>query len=145
MRILDNNALGHILENRITIKGTFYITPDILEEFEVLDNKLPPNVQNIFGESWFNAASFLVNYQAVLNRRRGRSFYNMTGFGDTSILALLKTRKESFVDILPGMTDEHIVITNDQELTRFIKEEFNDISNEFDQKLTVVACSKFSW
>jgi hypothetical protein len=74
-------------------------------------------------------AAYMKNYKDILNRHRGRSFYNMTGFGDVSILALLKTWAEnSFGNAqlsLPGMEDHMVVFTQDRGLNKKIKKEFS--------------------
>ena len=44
-------------------------------------------------EKTVDKAQYLEHYKDMLNKYGGRSFYNMTGFGDISVLALLKTQE----------------------------------------------------
>jgi hypothetical protein len=104
MKILDTSALDYAEKNDIALTGQFFITPDILDEFEVGHDKRPArNVRNIFEVVEFNRAKYLGSYKAMLNAHGGRSFYNMTGFGDISILALLATLKTTSAQTLPGL------------------------------------------
>ncbi len=145
MKIIDNNGLNHVLSNGIHLTEPYFITPDVKEEYEVEHDKLPHNVKPIFGEEWFDSAAYLLNYQTVLNRRDGRSFYNMTGFGDVSIVAALMTLKASCAGMLPVMIEDHVVITGDVGLTRQLMDEFNDTANEFDQKMQVIRPQDYGW
>lgn len=145
MKIIDNNGLNHVLSNGIHLTEPYFVTPDVKEEYEVEHDKLPHNVKSLFGEEWFDSAAYLLNYQTVLNRRSGRSFYNMTGFGDVSIVSALMTLKASCAGMLPAMIEGHIVITGDAGLTRQLMDEFNDTTNEFDQKMQVVRPQDYSW
>lgn len=145
MKIIDNNGLNYILKNRIHLTESYFITPDVREEYEVEHDKLPRNVKPLMDEEWFDGAEYLANYQTVLNRRDGRSFYNMTGFGDVSIVAAMMTLKTSCAGTLPDMIAEHIVITGDAGVTRQLNEEFNDATNEFDQKVQVTVPQDHSW
>lgn len=138
MKIIDNNGLNYLVKNKISLDEQFCITPDIKDEFEVeFGEKLPDNVYNIVEDDSFDRASYLKNYKDMLNKYKGRSFYNMTGFGDISILALLKTEKESSQNRLPSMKQECDVMTTDPGLTKRIKTEFADSADEFDSKICI--------
>lgn len=145
MKIIDNNGLNHVVLKGIHLTEPCFITPDVKEEFEVQHDNLPKNVKPLLDEEWFDGAAYLINYQTVLNRRDDRSFYNMTGFGDVSIVAALMTLKASCVGMLPAMIEDHIVITGDAGLTRQIEDQFNDITHEFDKKVHVVRPQEYSW
>jgi rRNA-processing protein FCF1 len=145
MKIIDNNGIQYVIDNRIHLTETFFVTSDVKEECEVAHDKLPRNVKPFSDEDWFDGAGYLVNYQEVLNRRHGRSFYNMTGFGDVSIVAALMTLKKSCNGMLPAMIEDHIVITDDDELTRHIKAEFNSATDEFDQKVQIIRPQDYRW
>lgn len=145
MKIIDNNGINYVITNDIHLVEIFSVTPDVKEECEVEYSKLPRNIYPLFDEEWFDNAAYLVNYQEVLNRRDSRSFYNMTGFGDVSIVAALMTLKASCTGMLPAMIEEHVVITDDRDLTRQIKAEFNNATNEFDQKVQVIRPQDYTW
>ncbi len=145
MKIIDNNGINYVITNGIRLTETFFATPDVKEECEVEHDRLPRNVGSLFEEEWFDGASYLINYQEVLDRRDDRSFYNMTGFGDVSIVAALMTLKASCAGALPAMIEDHIVITGDSGLTRQIRDEFNDTSDEFDQKVQVIRPQDYHW
>lgn len=145
MNIIDNNGINYIIANGIHLTETFFVTSDVKGECEVEYDRLPQDVEPLFDEEWFDGAAYLINYQEVLNRRRNRSFYNMTGFGDVSILATLMTLKASYAGVLPTMIEDHIVITNDRDLACQIRDEFNDATNEFDKKIQVIRSQDFKW
>lgn len=139
MKILDNNALNHIHKNRIRIDEDFIITTDIQDEFEsAFDADLPSSIRDITKEEGFDNAAYIRNYKEMLNKYGGRSFYNMTGIGDISILALLKTQKELSSKQFPTMIDGCTVIIRDHKLENKIKAEFANKSSVFDSKLELV-------
>jgi rRNA-processing protein FCF1 len=141
MKIIDTNGINYLIMNDIRLVDTFFVTPDVKEEYEVEHDKLPRNVKPLLDESWFNSAVYLT----VLNRRVGRSFYNMTGFGDVSIVATLMALKAACAGMLPDMIEDHIVITGDTGLTRQIRDEFNNTTDEFDQKVQVIRAQDYNW
>lgn len=145
MKIIDNNGINYVIKNGVRLTDIFFATPDVKEECEVEHDRLPHNVKPLDDDERFDSAAYLINYQMVLNRRDDRSFYNMTGFGDVSIVAALMTLKASCVGMLPAMTEEHVVITGDAGLTRQIKEQFNDANDEFDQKVEVIKPQDYAW
>jgi len=133
MKIIDINTLNYIFNHDLKIKEVHYLAPDIKEESEVTEQvfgrKLSENIKNISSEPIFNEGIYLKNYREMLNKYRGRSFYNMTGFGDISILALLKTLKECYQNqprkLFKNMEEELVVITEDEALKKKIEKEFN--------------------
>lgn len=139
MRIIDNNALNYVVDNRIKLSGTFCTTPDVQEEFEVkYEGGLPKGVQNIWDDPQFDKVGYLKNYADMLNKYGDKSFYNMRGFGDISIIALLKTQKGTRKVQLPGLEDGFVVITTDVQLTKHIQREFCDTGDVFDSSIQVV-------
>jgi hypothetical protein len=139
MKIIDNNGLNYVVDNRIKLNENFCTTPDVQEEFEVkYDGGLPKNVQNVWEDLQFDKAGYLKNYADMLNKYGDKSFYNMRGFGDISILALLKTVKQTHKVQLPGLEDGLLVITTDGQLTKHIAREFGDKSELFDVNIQVV-------
>src|SRR6266481_10011106 len=136
MNILDTNGLDHMVKQKISTNITFLITPDIQDEFEAWhEQRLPKNVQNAFETDWFDKGQYLQHYKDMLNKYGGRSFYNMTGFGDISVLALLKTQEEAFATML--LPEEIEVISNDGGLAKKIRREFGTAANTFGASITV--------
>lgn len=131
MKILDTNAVNHILKHRLNLDDNYFITDDIREEAEiaefVIGRRLSSNVELASNSSFFDRTLYLAHYKNMLNKHSGRSFYNMTGFGDISILALLKTAEESAKTQAQGRlfeTDEELeVFTEDRRLIEKIKKE----------------------
>ena len=132
MNIIDTNTLNHIFKNNIRLEGVYYLAPDIKEESEIVEQifgkKIPDGIRDISGEPSFNECVYVKNYKEMLNKHRGRSFYNMTGFGDISILALLQTLREHLKTqpkLFEEMQDGLVVITEDLSLKKKIEKEFN--------------------
>ena len=125
MKLIDTNGLDFMVKQRIAASGNLYITPDIQDEFEAWHDRKPPrNVENLFETSWFDRGAYLDGYKKMLNSYGGRSFYNMGGFGDISLLATLQAQRVSASRMLPGLAEEIEVITGDEKLTRKIEREF---------------------
>jgi hypothetical protein len=144
MKIIDTNGLNHMLDNNKTSDEVLFVTPDIRDEFEVEhEGRLPRNISEVVSTSSFDGARFLWHYKNMLNTYKGRSFYNMTGMGDISILALLNLEKEMSMGCLPLMVPESTVITNDSKLIKKIKKEFGDMTNEFDSKIITLSPSDY--
>jgi hypothetical protein len=138
MKILDNTALNYVMKNRLELDGDYVITPDVKDEYEAgHDTPLPAAIRLVTELGQFDEATYLNHYQAMLNSYKKRSFYNMRGFGDVSILALLHATKESSSGRLPTMIEGVTVVTSDDKLTAYIRAEFSDEENEFDQKLSI--------
>ena len=132
MKILDTNAVNYIFKNNIEVEDVYYITPDLKEESEiteaVFNKKLSSKIKEISNEDFFNKPIYLEKYKDMLNKHSGRSFYNMTGFGDISILALLKSfeaeSKNHIQECLFGVNNEVGVFTGDPPLIKKIEKEF---------------------
>lgn len=132
MKILDTSALDFAAKSGITLTEEFFVTPDVLDEFEVgHDRRLPRNVRNIFEMEWFDRATYLRSYKEMLNAHGGRSFYNMTGFGDVSILALLLTQKVTTAGMLPGLSGEIHLVSGDKGLINKARREFCNKTDSF--------------
>ena len=99
MKILDTVTINYILEKDLSLEGDYFVTPDIENEVSVAEivwnKKIPKNIKSILSKDDFDEASFVKNYFYVLNKYGGRSFFNMTGFGDISLITLAKTLVES--------------------------------------------------
>lgn len=138
MKILDSSALNYIFDNNLTFYENYYITPDIKDELFVLEfiknKKAPTNIKNIFDETFVDELLYLKNYRLMLNKHRGRSFFNMGGFGDISIITLVKTlvdmEKKYQSERLPMIEFEEkiIVYLDDKGLRKRIKKEVGDVA-----------------
>lgn len=144
MKIIDTTGIDCMVKRGITTSAVFYITPDIQDEFEAgHDRRLPRNIEKLFDAGWFDRAVFFDSYRKMLNTYGGHSFYNMTGFGDISILAALQTQKVAATKILPGLSEPIDVITSDRGLTAKIKQEFLSKNDEFGKTITVHKVEEF--
>ncbi len=144
MKILDTNGLDHMVKNGITARGLLHITPDVREEYETWHEKrLPQNVLDVFEEDWFDPAAYLQGYQLMLNKYGGKSFYNMTGFGDISILALLRSSQIASRSVLPGLFQEIEIVTSDGPLSNKIRSEFCSSGDTFGASLKITKTEDF--
>jgi hypothetical protein len=138
MKLIDSNTLNHIFNNNLKLEDTYYLAPDVKDESEIVEQifnrKLPDNIKPISNEVMFDESVYLKNYEEMINKHEGRSFYNMTGFGDISILALLKTLQEYFQNqprkLFQDMEEELIIYTEDGPLKTRIENEFNSSNNQ---------------
>ena len=145
MKIIDTNTVNYIFNNSIKIEGVYYLAPDVKEESELVEQifgrKLPDGIKDISNETVFDECAYVRNYNEMLNKYAGRSFYNMTGFGDISTLALLKTLKETFQNrprrLFRYMEESLVLITNDNPLKNKIDKEFNEKETDSLWKVTV--------
>lgn len=128
MNLIDNNALDHIFEHNILCKNNYFLCPDVVEEanltLEKLGQSLPKGIQPITESSTFNELQYIGFYKKMLNKHGGWSIYNMTGFGDISILAtahtILSTSQRSLFEDINKIN----IFTNDNRLTNRIQNEF---------------------
>ncbi len=133
MNIIDTNGVSYILNNNINPDENFYMPPDVAEEVEstqiIFGRKAPRQIMEIKNiHHLFNEKIYLERYKMILNKYGGRSFYNMTGFGDISIIASLYSlmyiyelqRKSQLFDT----SEEVVVYTNDRGLKNKIIAEF---------------------
>jgi hypothetical protein len=135
MNILDTNGINEILDRDINLDEEYYITPDVSEEADltqIIRNKvLSKKVKPIDKYRYFDYSIYLDQYQRALNSYSGKSFYNMTGFGDVSIVAALHTLTQELERINKGQlfpVGETInVFTTDRGLIRRIKNDFDDL------------------
>lgn len=146
MILIDTNTVNYIIKSGLRIEGTYYLAPDVKEESElaqeILGRKLTARVKDITKEPFFDEAVYVKYYQKMLNKFGGRSFYNMTGFGDISILALLKTLEEYFKSLPPRLffDDQEVltVITEDEALKKKIVIEFNKTGSDVESKVSIL-------
>lgn len=132
MNLLDTNGISHILENNLALREEYYLAPDVSEEVELTQlvhgRRLPAVIHEISELNEFNGAVYLRHYNLMLNKYEGRSFYNMTGFGDVSILATIHAIVEDFDrqanEQLFHNSEQIVVYTGDRGLTTKINAEF---------------------
>ncbi len=142
MKILDTNGLDHMVKGKIGTTTVLFITPDIQDEFETWhEQKIPKNVLNIFETEGFDQAAYLQSYKDMLNKYGGRSFYNMGGFGDISILALLKVQEAAHPShLLPENIE---VVSGDTGLGKRIRREFGTATGTFGAAIAVTSPPTF--
>jgi hypothetical protein len=84
-------------------------------------------VQRLADQDTIDKVVYLDQYKRVLNAQGGRSFYNMTGFGDISILAGIHAITSATSDrqgqLFRGL-ELIVVYTDDGPLSRRINQEF---------------------
>lgn len=132
MNLIDTNGVDLVLTSGVALKAIYFLAPDVVEEVEMTKlihkKRLPDNLVPIEDLKQFKSTEYLRQYKRMLNKHSGRSFYNMTGFGDISILATLHVVSKLIVDTsqgsLFGETDSIAVFTRDDELIDKINSEF---------------------
>lgn len=129
MNLIDTNGVTHILKIKPSLREDYFLAPDVAEESEVAlvvhGGQIPRKVHLLTTHHLFNQAPYIDHYKRILNQYGGRSFYNMTGFGDVSILAALHALAGATQ--LQGQlfgTEPLFVFTDDGPLTRRIAQEF---------------------
>ncbi|HZX73905.1 MAG TPA: hypothetical protein VFE57_05775 [Cyclobacteriaceae bacterium] len=133
MKILDTTTINHIFKNNIRLQGRYFITPCVGDEMVtaeiVWNRKAPSNIKDIFQEDSFDKAMYLRHYFDMLNKHGDRSFFNMSGFGDISIIALAKTLLETEKSVIQNTLpfkeykEEIIIYTSDGGLKKRITDE----------------------
>ncbi len=134
MKLIDTNGVVLILDNKVKVSDTYYLAPDIKEESEMSEliygRSLPAELVEISDVEDFDQRLYLNHYNRMLNKHNDRSFFNMTGFGDISLLAVIHALIESFESRDQGRlfaSDDLIeVFTKDGPLVKKIEAEFND-------------------
>jgi len=133
MKLIDTNGVNYVLANNITLSETYYLVPDVKDESEVTElvhnRRLPPNLVEIVSTPIFNEASYLAYYNTALNTHNIRSFFNMSGFGDISIIATINVILDSFTNQRPeqlfDVSETIEVYTNDGPLATKITNSFS--------------------
>lgn len=131
MNIIDTNGIQYVFTKNPVLQDDYYLVPDVEEEVEMTQlvhgKRLPERILKITKINDFDEAIYLKHYHYILNKFGGRSFYNMTGFGDVSILAALLMLMEIFANrkqtqMFPT-SEQVIVYTDDESLVKKIKKE----------------------
>jgi len=135
--IMDSSAILYIVNNEIHMDGDYYITPDIEDEISINEISTGRRISEYINLKSYEElvgieeASYLFNYQYVLNKYSGKSFYNMTGFGDISLIALAKTIiSKTNSDKQPVLLKEYesnvVVYSNDRGFIKRIRQELGN-------------------
>ncbi len=132
MKLIDTNGVNHILANNTVLSETYFLVPDVKDESEVTElihnRRLPPELVEITSTAVFNEAIYLGHYSTALNTHNIRSFFNMTGFGDISIIASIQMILDSFTAQRPeqlfDVSEIIEVYTSDGPLTAKINSTF---------------------
>ncbi len=132
MKLLDTNGVNYVLSNKAALSDRYYLVPDVKDESEVAElihaRRVPEQIFDITGTPFFNEGVYLNHYNTALNAHNIRSFFNMTGFGDISIIAAI----HMLLDVFAEKNDERLfdiseaieVYTSDGPLRTKIATEF---------------------
>jgi len=132
MKLLDTSAINYVLKNDLHLEEDYFITSDIEEEKATaeisLGKVLSGNIKNILENVRFPKHLYIKNYFHALNKNKDikRSFFNMTGFGDVSLMALIQTLQtlssgEAQQLPIPGISQKIIVYVDDSSLIKAIE------------------------
>lgn len=141
MKIIDTNTINYILANNIYVSDTYHITPDLKVESEISESihgkRIPQTVRLVTEDALFDKAIYIDAYKQMLNKHGGRSFFNMTGFGDISILALMTT-----VSITKKMQKQKTLFEENDDVEVFTEDKglIKKIGKEFKNKVRVHKC-----
>lgn len=133
MNIIDTMGISYILENNLSLSQEYFLVPDVVDEVELTQlvhgKPIPSDIFKITDSDVFDEAIYLAHYNTILNKYGNRSFYNMTGLGDVSILAaLLMLSQVSTTQIQSRLfttVDPITVYTDDDKLRTKIGLEFS--------------------
>lgn len=134
MNLIDTNTVNDIFDHDTRLKGIYYLPPDVLVEAnlasEIRGRQLPSKIRPIEESDLFRLGMYLARYKLMLNKHGGKSFFNMTGFGDISILAATRTILDVFeqeqIEQTRLFNEPIIVITRDAGLTKRLLSEFSN-------------------
>lgn len=134
MNIIDTNGVSYIFDKKLSLKEEYYLVPDVTDEVEVTqlvhNRRLPVGILNIENTDEFDELIYIKYYNQILNSYKKRSFYNMTGFGDVSIITTLHMLMDVFTrqkaEQLFETSESVVVFTDDENLTAEINKIFAD-------------------
>ena len=132
MNLIDTNAVGYIFHQGIQIQDVYHMAPEVAEEVEMTElvhgKSTPEKIRKIDGTQFFKEGYYIDFFSSMLNKHSGKSFFNMTGFGDISILATIHTTIKVFdlekSERLFDPTETIFVFTSDNGLIKRISREF---------------------
>lgn len=132
MKLIDTNGIHYVLANNIPLDEIFYLAPDVCDEAEVTElvhsRRMPTELVDLRTTPIFNGSVYLGYYHFALNSHNIRSFFNMRGFGDISIIASVQMILASFQEKRPerlfDVSEVIEVYTDDGPLTSKLQELF---------------------
>ena len=132
MNLIDTGGVNHVFTETIKLDNNYYLAPDISDEVEmaemVRNKNVPEEIRSIVELDEFNESVYIHQYKLALNSYKKRSFYNMKGFGDVSIIATIHTLVEGYknqtVEQLFSTAEPIIIYTDDSNLSKVITSEF---------------------
>ena len=132
MNLIDTVGVNHVFTETIKLDNNYYLAPDISDEVEmaemVRNKNVPEEIRSIVELDEFNESVYIHQYKLALNSYKKRSFYNMKGFGDVSIIATIHTLVEGYknqtVEQLFSTAEPIIIYTDDSNLSKVITSEF---------------------
>jgi len=125
MNLIDTNCVTHIFESTLSCTETYFLAPEVLDEITFTNLNLPKEFISIESHHLFNEGIYIDFYKKMLNKHEGKSFFNMTGLGDISILATIHTilhMSSKHSDLFDSQ--DITVFTEDIRLTKKLKKEF---------------------
>jgi hypothetical protein len=133
MNLIDTVGINHIFKKSLQLSEVYYLAPDITEEVEMTElihsKRIPDEVRYAVEVDEFDESIYLHHYKVALNSYKKRSFYNMKGFGDVSIIATVQTildgYKKQDKEQLFSTKEPVIVYTGDANLTKVLTTEFD--------------------
>jgi hypothetical protein len=129
MNLIDTNCVTHILESNSFCTDTYFLAPEVSDEVAFTNLNLPKEFISVEDHHLFNESVYIDFYKKMLNKHEGKSFFNITGLGDISILATIHTilhMNEKHSDLFDSK--EICVFTEDIKLTKKLKKEFLETS-----------------
>jgi len=133
MNLIDTVGINHIFKKSLKLSEVYYLAPDITEEVEMTElihsKRIPDEVRYAIEVDEFDESIYLHHYKVALNSYKKRSFYNMKGFGDVSIIATVQTildgYKKQNKEQLFSTKEPVVVYTGDANLAKVLTTEFD--------------------
>ena len=121
MILIDTNGISFLIEQNLEPLEDCFMSPDVKNEVEMTQlvhgGATPANIMELNKHLDFDESIYLNHYRKMLNKHGGRSFYNMTGFGDISILSsihmLLEVYRNRRIVQLFDFSQDIAVYSND--------------------------------
>lgn len=135
MNLIDTVGINHVFKNSLKVSEVYYLAPDITEEVGMAEmihgKRIPDEVRYVAEIDEFDESVYLHHYKVALNSYKKRSFYNMKGFGDVSIIATVQTildgYKKQETEQLFSAKEPVTVYTGDANLTKVLTNEFDKL------------------
>lgn len=136
MNLIDTVGVNRVLKENLSLKDDYFLAPDLTDEVEMTElihsRKTPEELRSVVELDEFNEAIYMHQYKLALNSYQKRSFYNMTGFGDVSILATIQTILDGYArqkaEQLFSTSEPIYVFTDDRKLTTVIQSTFSGLA-----------------